>query len=184
MIVHSSGCSIYECGPGLGSSTVWRKRDRLSNMVGWHVLRGLTGHWWGVDLSSLGLWADEETWGTVGTGGGDAPWSCPSLGDLAQGKSSQLGRVRDREVIYWRLGIRGQVAALPLTNTRQIKNSCPLSSEVPTQTTTQDQHMEPFLLSSSMNYWVELSMDLYKELSTFNVHVQQFKLILFSLLLN
>lgn len=44
--------------------------------------------------------------------------------------------------------------------------------------------MEPFLLSSSMNYWVELSMDLYKELSTFNVHVQQFKLILFSLLLN
>lgn len=71
-----------------------------------------------------------------------------------------------------------------LTNTRQIKNSCPLSSEVPTQTTTQDQHMEPFLLSSSMNYRVELSMDLYKELSTFNVHVQQFKLILFLLLLN
>lgn len=45
----------------LGNIRVLKKRDSLSDVVGWHMLHWLPGHQWGTHLSSLGLWADEET---------------------------------------------------------------------------------------------------------------------------
>ena len=60
-LLPSSGCNIDERGPRIGQHWVLKKRDSLSDVVGWHMLHWLPGHQWGTHLSSLGLWADEET---------------------------------------------------------------------------------------------------------------------------
>lgn len=55
--------------------TVLRKRNGPSATVGWCALHQHTGHWGGTDVSSLGLWADEERVGT----GENCLWSWPKV---------------------------------------------------------------------------------------------------------
>lgn len=175
-LLPNSGCNIDERGPRIGQHWVLKKRDSLSDMVGWHMPHWLPGHQWGTHVSSLGLWADEET--RAGIEQVKAVYEAvPSPRHLfSTAKSQRVKWYRDA----WAFKVSCRPCPWPVLDS--IRNSCPLSwgtsSDCDLGST-----WEPRPPSSQVNCRAELSTDKYKQHPTFNFYVQQFTFRLFSQLL-